>query len=662
MGLASLLSSLPGMDYYAELELAPDATPEDIKRQYRKLALQYHPDRNPGKETEVGPRFQAIGQAHEVLLDPEQRRKYDLSRQRGNLHATFPRQTNTSRRRDPTTFPTFDPPPKRDDPRYPPRRPEPSRYSTQPPPSTNGAGPGGGASRYSRFPNPPPPNTANTSSKQDAKARANVFNAWQSMHHTSKAQAQNNSYRSDPPPPPPRRPGHGPGVVPDLPPRNDIPTSGAFGRERPTSNERPNLAARGRPGYRVPPYFDRSTTSPREPGFTAASNAAPDGMNAAATGHANANHVPPPFYKTSAYPYPPQDDLGSSRDRTRRGPRRSRSGEDIPFSEGSNRHSTPYTANLHERTRLDSSSLRRSASTKDTTRWAEEAARQSKPEPERSRTRSVGRTPERSRTRSRPASSYSGIEVEEDDSMDGDVDDGPTLNSRKPHSPPREQSHPQQSSTQEQAQAQQQAREQTPPPEEMDIDPPPATGLDNMQDISQDLPNAQSDPKSPNGTGASAEPLNNMSDMASNLPNGNAHPHFHEHLSYRTQNPDLPSPPKAPLLPNPLNAQTWGAYLTKFSAYMNAWNTFNGQMISHFQDSALRSEDRMKGPSGGMVEGWLGAVGKANDLGDWNNYCEGMRHDDRVRTAWNVACERHGEAVEKHGRVRAKVLQGELGG
>lgn len=56
------------MDYYAELELSPDATADEIKRQYKKLALQYHPDRHPGKEAEVVPRFQVSRQT--ATTDP----------------------------------------------------------------------------------------------------------------------------------------------------------------------------------------------------------------------------------------------------------------------------------------------------------------------------------------------------------------------------------------------------------------------------------------------------------------------------------------------------------------------------------------------------------------------------------------------------------------
>ncbi|KAL4893782.1 hypothetical protein BDV59DRAFT_23892 [Aspergillus ambiguus] len=87
-------------DYYADLGLTPSAETEDIKKQFRKLALKYHPDRNPGKETDFIAKFQAIQAAHEILGDPQQRLKYDTDRLRagyGKLYgpgkSTTPRKT-----------------------------------------------------------------------------------------------------------------------------------------------------------------------------------------------------------------------------------------------------------------------------------------------------------------------------------------------------------------------------------------------------------------------------------------------------------------------------------------------------------------------------------------------------------------------------------------
>jgi molecular chaperone DnaJ len=63
-------------DYYSVLGVPRDASQEDVKRAFRRLARETHPDANPGDpQAEAG--FREVAEAYEVLSDPERRRRYD---------------------------------------------------------------------------------------------------------------------------------------------------------------------------------------------------------------------------------------------------------------------------------------------------------------------------------------------------------------------------------------------------------------------------------------------------------------------------------------------------------------------------------------------------------------------------------------------------------
>ena len=76
-------------DYYQILGVPGNTTQEQIKKAYRKLAMQYHPDRNPGKEKWANEKFKEINEAFSVLGDPQKRRQYDQFGTVGNIGDIF---------------------------------------------------------------------------------------------------------------------------------------------------------------------------------------------------------------------------------------------------------------------------------------------------------------------------------------------------------------------------------------------------------------------------------------------------------------------------------------------------------------------------------------------------------------------------------------------
>src|SRR4030043_42171 len=76
-------------DYHDILGLPKNASEAEIKKPYRKLAMQYHPDRNPGKEKWANEKFKAINEAYGVLGDPQKRGQYDQFGTVGNIDDIF---------------------------------------------------------------------------------------------------------------------------------------------------------------------------------------------------------------------------------------------------------------------------------------------------------------------------------------------------------------------------------------------------------------------------------------------------------------------------------------------------------------------------------------------------------------------------------------------
>ena len=76
-------------DYYQILGVPRNAQNQEIKKAYRKLAMQYHPDRNPGKEKWANEKFKEINEAYGVLGDLKKRRQYDQFGTAGDISDIF---------------------------------------------------------------------------------------------------------------------------------------------------------------------------------------------------------------------------------------------------------------------------------------------------------------------------------------------------------------------------------------------------------------------------------------------------------------------------------------------------------------------------------------------------------------------------------------------
>ncbi|OLN88302.1 DnAJ-like protein [Colletotrichum chlorophyti] len=170
-------------DYYADLGVSADADVNEIKKQFRKLALKYHPDRNPGREAEVNSKFQIIQSAHEVLSDPQQRAKYDASRPRSR----YPTASGVKGNPWQNAGAGFPPPPRRN---------ATARNPPPPPPSSSGA------SRYRNFASGAAP-TAKAQARDDPEAKRSAWHAFENMKGRN---SQSQAKPKPEPPEPPKRP------------------------------------------------------------------------------------------------------------------------------------------------------------------------------------------------------------------------------------------------------------------------------------------------------------------------------------------------------------------------------------------------------------------------------------------------------------------------
>ncbi|KAI9811505.1 MAG: hypothetical protein M1832_000880 [Thelocarpon impressellum] len=328
----------PRRDYYADLELSPGADVNEINKQYRKLALKFHPDRNPGKEAEYNAKFQDIKSAQEILTDPVQRAKYDAERARlGHAYGYAPPRPAVPGRNPYTATSNYPPPPSRTQPR-------PAYASTA---ST-------GASRYSNFPKP----AANGAAPEDVHARANAFRAFENMNkasHQPSSRPASAAYRT-PPKPPYREPP---------------PAAAASARAA-----RSGWESFGNEGAGPPPGVHRaqSTRTSKKAGFAPATPggdepAAPGASYFNAARASSAARPAAPRAQTTRFPpgqtVPPPTPQRAPKPDTL-GQFKAQNADALdPHSPQSPRVRTPYSTKGGEKTYFSSGALGRSASTRE---------------------------------------------------------------------------------------------------------------------------------------------------------------------------------------------------------------------------------------------------------------------------------------------------------
>ncbi|KAF4395828.1 hypothetical protein F8388_018102 [Cannabis sativa] len=71
------------VDYYKELKVDRNASDDDLKKAYRKLAMKWHPDKNPNNKKEAEAKFKQNSEAYEVLSDFQKKAVYDQYREEG---------------------------------------------------------------------------------------------------------------------------------------------------------------------------------------------------------------------------------------------------------------------------------------------------------------------------------------------------------------------------------------------------------------------------------------------------------------------------------------------------------------------------------------------------------------------------------------------------
>ncbi|EFQ98537.1 DnaJ domain-containing protein [Nannizzia gypsea CBS 118893] len=329
-------------DYYADLGVGPNADQEEIKKQFRKLALKYHPDRNPGKEAEYNSKFQAIQAAHEILVDPQLRLKYDTGRLRAGYGKLYgPSRTATPTRQAPQQATSN------------PFRKSQANYNTAPQY-------GKPANAYSGAYPPPPPSSGAQRYASYAKAGAQKFDK---VYEESRARAEAFQGFQDMKnkQPQPQMPGGW---------TNFDPRTGRA-QEKPASKPRATSHQRGQSAYHAfaeearraaeTPTPERSKSTKAKSGFAPRTAGGDEPMAKCATsyynlrGEKNRDSDPMSYFFSSA-PSP-----------TAKKPQQAYDDSSDPQTPNLHRTSSRYATSGGERTYVPKASINRSASVREET-------------------------------------------------------------------------------------------------------------------------------------------------------------------------------------------------------------------------------------------------------------------------------------------------------
>ncbi|KAI5359641.1 putative DnaJ domain, Chaperone J-domain superfamily [Septoria linicola] len=378
-------------NYYQDLDLPTTASVDDVRKAYRKLALQFHPDRNAGREEECVPRFQAIQAANEILSDPTSKAKYDADRRKVGLYPSFSKPSAPAAGNPYAARSDFPPPP---------RRTQPGTWQrpgaqTQP----------SGADRFANFAR----TAGSTPQKNPAADRTQQFRAWQNMKEP------NTAPRPNPPEVPPRQPPPRspqpptPGAAPtsarprmgrkdtQLPTEEKIRAGMRYGSSAAPSAEEAashqsawqasqQQKSAGQPGLSSNGQRRQPPATPKRPGGFDPNAPGSDERAAPQSSHYVHRHKSEDFGR-AAYPPPPPGPPPASTSHSPTSPNMQRpfadplrpfksraSNEDAPYAEA-NRTSTPYSSYSGEKTAFAAEGIRRSASVRDTTKLSPESAK-----------------------------------------------------------------------------------------------------------------------------------------------------------------------------------------------------------------------------------------------------------------------------------------------